>query len=86
MGGEKPIPSNVVRRFESYGWVFGEPQHKELKDWFYNELVPRGLASGTVIPTRSEWINGGLGKTQHALDLMAADKVSGHKLVLDPWE
>ena len=86
LGGEKPIPSNVVRKFESYGWVFDQPQHEELKDWFYNELVPHGLAYGKVIPTRSHWIDGGLEKTQHALNLMAKNKVSGHKLVMDPWK
>ena len=86
LGGEKPVPDNVNRRFESYGWIFSEPQHKEFKEWFFNELVPKGLASGTVVPTRAQWVKGGLKQAQHALDLMDRGDVSGHKLVMDPWE
>lgn len=86
LGSENPIPNNVERKFESYGWIYDQPQHKELREWFYNELVPQGLATGIIIPTRPQWVKGGLEKTQHALDLMDRGEVSGHKLVMDPWE
>jgi NADPH:quinone reductase-like Zn-dependent oxidoreductase len=86
LGGENPVPDNVERKFESYGWVYDQPQHKELREWFYNKLVPQGLATETIIPTRAQWVKGGLEKTQSALDLMDRGEVSGHKLVMDPWE
>ena len=86
LGGENPIPGNVERIFKSYGWVYNEPQHKEIRDWFYNQLVPQGLATKTIVPTRPQWVKGGLEKAQHALNLMDRGEVSGHKLVMDPWE
>ena len=83
--GSKPIPENVERIFVSYGYVFSDPKHKELRDWFYDSLLPQGLSSGVIVPTRQQWIEGGLEKVQEALDLMAAGKLSGTKLVMDPW-
>ena len=85
LGGEAPIPDRVQRKFEPYTFAFEKPENKALKTWFFNELVPKGLETGTIVPTRPQWIEGGLAKVQDALDLMADDKVSGKKLVLDPW-
>ncbi|KAF4469574.1 alcohol dehydrogenase [Fusarium albosuccineum] len=84
--GTKEIPDNVERRFESYSWIFSDPKHEELKKWYYQTLVPQGLASGVIVPTPSQRVSGGLDKTQHALDIMGRGEVSGHKLVMDPWE
>lgn len=83
--GTNPIPTNVERRFESYGWIFNNPEHGEFKKWFYEALVPQGLESGVIVPTPSQRVDGGLASTQHALDLMDRGQVSGHKLVLEPW-
>lgn len=85
MGGEKPIPENVERNFESYGFVLSEPQHKELGRWYNEELVPKGLANGVIVPTPPQWVEGGLAKAQEALDLMYEGKVSAKKLLMDPW-
>lgn len=85
--GTDTIPENVERRFESYGWVLSDPprEHEELRRWFYETLVPQGLASGNIVPTPSQWVSGGLQKAQHALDLMDRGEVSAHKLIMDPW-
>lgn len=84
--GAKPIPDNVECRFESYSWIFDNPEHEEFRKWYYDVLLPQGLASAVIIPTRSQWISGGLENAQHALDLMGRGEVSGHKLMMDPWE
>ncbi|UPL01770.1 hypothetical protein LCI18_012704 [Fusarium solani-melongenae] len=83
--GTNPIPENVERRFESYGWIFNNSEHEEFRKWYYETLVPQGLESGVIVPTPSQRVDGGLINTQHALDLMDRGEVSGHKLVLDPW-
>lgn len=85
IGGEKPVPANVERKFAPYSWAFEEPQHLQFARWFYEEYVPKGLESGLIVPTRPQVVPGGLDQVQHALDLMDQYKVSGHKLILYPW-
>jgi NADPH:quinone reductase-like Zn-dependent oxidoreductase len=85
VGGEKPIPDHVQRKFQPYNFAFETPENKHLKTWLFEELIPKGLESGVIVPTRPQWVEGGLEKVQEALDLMGDDKVSGAKLVLDPW-
>ena len=84
MGSEKPLPVNVERVFQSYPNLLEEEEHSEVRDWFYNEYVPKGLANKTIIPTRVEKLPGGLGAVQAALDQVLG--VSGKKLVLNPQE
>ena len=86
IGGEKPIPSNVERKFAPYNWAFDEEKHREIRDWFYQKYLPEGLYSGLVVPTRQHVVKGGLEKVQEVLDLMMKGGVSGHKLVMDPCE
>ncbi|KXT00803.1 hypothetical protein AC578_2923 [Pseudocercospora eumusae] len=81
--GTDPLPDNVERKFENYGWAVG--QDESLREWFYNELLPKGLESGIIVPTRPRWIEGGLHATQKALDMMYDGEVSGCKLILSPW-
>ena len=83
--GNKPIPANVERKFESYPWAFEEEANKDIARWFFEEYVPKGLESGLIVPTRQHVVEGGLGKVQEVLDLVLQGGVSGHKLVLDPW-
>ena len=85
LGAEKSIPGNVERKFAAYSWAFDEPKHVEIKEWFYNEYLPKGLESGLVVPTRQHVVEGGLTEVQGVLDLMMKGGVSGHKLVMDPW-
>lgn len=85
MGGENPQPDNVERLFAPYGFALDDPANKELAQWFYKELIPKGLENGIVVPTRPQMVPGGLDQVQHALDTMMENKVSGHKLVLYPW-
>lgn len=84
-GDEKPLPANVERKFAPYSWALEEEANAGIARWFYEEYVPKGLASGQIIPTRQEIVEGGLGKVQEVLDRMGAGAVSGHKLVMNPW-
>jgi NADPH:quinone reductase-like Zn-dependent oxidoreductase len=85
IGGEKPIPERVQRKFEPYNFAFEKPGNEDLKRWLFEELVPQGLESGVIVPTRGQWVEGGLKSVQKALDLMGDNKVSGSKLLVDPW-
>lgn len=79
-----PLPANVQRKFAPYSLSMDKPEHSDFRTWFYNELVPKGLQKGIIVPTRPQWIDGGLGEAQKALDLMMEGSVSGRKLLLDP--
>ncbi|KAK4462687.1 chaperonin 10-like protein [Cladorrhinum samala] len=81
-----PIPENVKVEFQPYSAIFYNPANEEFRKWFYGTLLPQGLASGVIVPTPSQWVKGGLPSTQQALDLLSSFQVSGHKLILDPWE
>lgn len=81
---QKPLPDKVELKFAPYSLWMDKPEHSEFRTWFYNELVPKGLESRIIKPTRPEWLEGGLATAQKALDLMMEGKVSGKKLLLDP--
>ena len=83
-GSEKPIPDDVQRLTQPFSFALDEASNADFRDWFYDELVPRGLESGVIVPTRAQWLEGGLVKAQEALDMMLEGKVSGKKLLLDP--
>jgi NADPH:quinone reductase-like Zn-dependent oxidoreductase len=83
-GSESPLPKDVQRVSQPFSFAMDEEKNHEFRDWFYNELLPKGLESGVIVPTREQWLEGGLAKAQEALDLMLAGKVSGRKLLLDP--
>ena len=82
-GPDKPLAEDVQCIFAPFSLALDKPEHQEFRAWFYIELVPRGLQEGIVVPTRPQWIEGGLDQAQKALDLMWEDKVSGAKLVMD---
>ena len=84
LAADKPLPDDVECKFAPYSLALDKPEHKEFRTWFYTELVPRGLETGVVLPTRPQWVNGGLGQAQEALDLMIEGKVSSKKLLMDP--
>jgi len=84
LGPDKPLRDDVQCKFAPYSLSLDKPEHQEFRTWFYTELVPKGLQMGIIVPTRPQWIDGGLGQAQEALDLMIEDKVSGRKLLMDP--
>jgi hypothetical protein len=51
---------------------------------FYKNYLPKGLASGRIMPTRVEKVKEGLGGMPEALGRSLA--VSGTKIAVDPWE
>ncbi|CAI6337455.1 unnamed protein product [Periconia digitata] len=83
--GTRETPANIERKFAPYSFALEEPAHADLKKWLFEVYVPQGLKTGAVVPTRQEELAGGLGSVQKALDDMIEDRVSGKKLVLDPW-
>ncbi|KAK5412774.1 hypothetical protein LTR06_005745 [Exophiala xenobiotica] len=80
---EKPLPDNVQCKFAPYSLSLDKPEYRDFRAWFYNELVPRGLQTGIIVPTRPQWVECGLGQAQKALDLMMDGSVSGRKLLMD---
>ncbi|KAF1960690.1 GroES-like protein [Byssothecium circinans] len=83
--GTREIPERINRVFAPYGFAFAEEKHRELAQWMYTEYIPKGLQTGQIVPTRQEVLKGGLESVQGALDQMIEDRVSGVKLVVDPW-
>jgi len=81
---EKPLPEDVQCKFAPYSLALDKPEYREFRAWFYTELVPRGLQMDIITPTRPQWVSGGLGQAQEALDLMMEGKVTGRKLLMDP--
>jgi NADPH:quinone reductase-like Zn-dependent oxidoreductase len=57
---EQSLPESVERIYAPFGAAFEKPENKELKEWLYRELLPKGLASGVIVPTRPRWLSGGL--------------------------
>jgi NADPH:quinone reductase-like Zn-dependent oxidoreductase len=80
----QPLPDNVQCKFAPYSLAMDKPENHEFRAWFYQELVPKGLETGIIVPTRAQWIEGGLGQAQEALDRMLKGEVSGRKLLMDP--
>jgi NADPH:quinone reductase-like Zn-dependent oxidoreductase len=83
--GTREIPESIKRVFAPYSFSLEEEKHQQLKRWIIDEYIPKGLVSGKLVPTRQEVLTGGLEGVQGALDMMIEDRVSGKKLVLDPW-
>jgi NADPH:quinone reductase-like Zn-dependent oxidoreductase len=63
---EKPLPDDVKCNFRPYSLAMDQPANHEFRTWFYQELVPKGLETGTIVPTRPQWIEAGLGQAQEA--------------------
>jgi hypothetical protein len=77
VGGEKPTPANVERKFAPYSFAFDEPRNRELARWFYEDYVPKGLESRLIVATRPQLVEGGLESVQNALNAMDQNQVSG---------
>jgi len=78
------LPAGVERRGASYPAVVEADE--ETNRWFFDELLPAGLASGDVTVPKILKLPGGLKSAQDALDRMAKNETGGAKLVVDPWE
>jgi NADPH:quinone reductase-like Zn-dependent oxidoreductase len=78
------LPPNVERRFASYRAVMEEEANAKINQWFYEEYLPYGLATGKIIPTRTVVAEGGLEGVQGVLNRLNAGGVSGRKFVLNP--
>jgi NADPH:quinone reductase-like Zn-dependent oxidoreductase len=83
-GGEDPTPEGVERKSGSFGLALDKKENEELRRWFWEDYLPRGLSTGRVVPTRVLVAEGGLGGVQEVLDRLAAGGVSGRKFVLNP--
>lgn len=77
------LPEGVQVQAQPYSFELDEKVNEGFRDWFYNELVATGLGR-TIVPTRAQWLEGGLADAQKALDLMWEHKVSSRKLLTNP--
>jgi len=78
------LPAGVERKGASYPAVV--EANEETNRWFFDELLPAGLASGDVTVPKILKLPGGLKSAQDALDRMVKNETGGAKLVVDPWE
>jgi len=83
--GPETLPEGVTRDYTSWGSVLDEEKNAGLRAWAFTEYLPRGLASGKIIPQPIEKVAGGLKGVNDALDKLEKG-VSGVKLVTNPWE
>jgi len=80
--GPLELPAGVETEMHSYPYDMETPETDEMRKWFYEEYFPKGLASGRIIPTKTESVDGGLQGLQAALDKLI-EGVSGTKLVVE---
>lgn len=78
------FPTQVEYRYFPMAWALEEEANRDLREWYYRQYLPWGLASGRIVPTRHRMVEGGLENVQRALDFLATGGVSGHKLVMHP--
>lgn len=83
-GPDADLPEGVERKGASYPPLV--ESNEEVRKWFFEEYVPKGLSSGAITVPRLEKIGGGLNGIPDALERLGTGKVSGGKLVLNPWE
>jgi NADPH:quinone reductase-like Zn-dependent oxidoreductase len=76
------MPPGVERKAYSYPSLLQDDD--ELNGWF-NSMFGPALEQRRLIATRTEKVAGGLSALQGCLDRIADGKVSGVKLVVDPW-
>ncbi|KAG8422867.1 hypothetical protein J3459_009961 [Metarhizium acridum] len=81
------LPDNVRNKWAGYSDILvSEAANQGLRDWYLRSYLPAALKSGEVWPSPAVKLEGGLASVQRALDLMFEGKVSGSKLVVDPWD
>lgn len=80
---DRPLPDDVKRYFAPYSLWMDKPEHHDFRAWFYTELVPKGLKTGIIVPTRPRQLEGGLSQVQKGLDTLMEGQISGAKILLD---
>jgi NADPH:quinone reductase-like Zn-dependent oxidoreductase len=81
MGGEQ-IPANVQRIFASYTALLAQEGNEDIRRWFFEEYVPKGLANGRIIPSSIIKKEGVLKSVQEVLDSIFS--VGGKRFVVNP--
>jgi hypothetical protein len=77
------IPTSVELTFFPYPTLL---ENTDLGKWFFDVYLPQGLENGWFVPTKTELVKGGLVALQGCMDRFAEGKVSGVKLVVDPFD
>jgi hypothetical protein len=77
------VPTNTELKFFAYPTLL---ENTDLGKWFHDVYLPQGLEHGWFVPTKVEKVKGGLDALQGCLDRFAEGKVSGVKLVVDPFD
>ncbi|KAJ9612970.1 hypothetical protein H2200_002911 [Cladophialophora chaetospira] len=85
--GPETLPEGVKRVFASWPDIIADEDKSDVEEWVYRTYFPQCLANGRLLPYPIRRIDGGLGQgINDALEMLHSGKVSGVKLVADPWE
>jgi NADPH:quinone reductase-like Zn-dependent oxidoreductase len=78
------LPEGVTRIYDAYPFLLEREENKQVKKWV-GEFFPKAIASGSIVPTAVQKVDGGLDGANAALDRLERG-VSGVKLIANPWE
>ena len=74
--GTRTIPRHIKRVHAPYAFALVDEAHETLARWLFEDYLPQGLVTGSIVPTRQEVVTGGLEKVQDALDQLLKDRKS----------
>ncbi|GIJ85083.1 hypothetical protein Asppvi_003938 [Aspergillus pseudoviridinutans] len=80
--GDELIPTNVERIFASYTSLLFKDGNEDVRKWFFEKYVPKGLANGQIIPSSIIKKENGLRSVQEVLDSILS--VTGKRFVVNP--
>lgn len=77
------VPANVGLSFAPYPTLH---EDTELGKRYYDIYLPQSLENSWIVPTKNEKVRGGLNALQDCMDRFNEGKLSGVKLVVDPFD
>ncbi|GFF46270.1 zinc-type alcohol dehydrogenase-like protein SACOL2177 [Aspergillus lentulus] len=80
--GDELIPTNVERTFASYTALLNKNENEDVRKWFFEQYVPKGLANGQIIPSSIIKKENGLRSVQEVLDSILS--ITGKRFVVNP--
>jgi hypothetical protein len=80
--GDEQIPTNVERIFASYTALLDKDENEDVRKWFFEQYVPKGLANGQIVPSSIIKKENGLRSVQEVLDSVLS--ITGKRFVVNP--